>query len=179
MLGRHRRSSGCKVPTCSRTIGLFGSGAFGTLPASASIPTGPTGFAGSGATGAAGTTTSSLIQTGSQHVSYQYFTTGLGFTSYELDLFGRLRSLSRQAFETALGYDETRLGTQITLVSEVANAYLTVLADRELLKLTQETFDSTSKTLDLARQILAGGANTLLAVRQAETVVETARANLS
>ena len=161
------------------SIAVSGSGAFGTLPANTSIPTGPTGFVGSSATSGVGTTTSSLIQTGSQAVSYRYFTTGIGFTSYELDLFGRLRSLSRQAFETALGYDETRLSTQITLVSEVANAYLTVLADRELLKLTQETFDSTSRTLELTRRTLAGGTNTLLAVRQAETVVETARANLS
>jgi multidrug efflux system outer membrane protein len=159
-------------------IDLTGSGAFGTLPASTTIPTGPGGSVG-GATGASGSTISSTSTTGPQHTSYRYYTTGLGFTSYELDLFGHVRSLSAQAFEQALGYDETRISTQITLVSEVAIGYLTVLADRELLRLTRETVDSENRSLDLTRRTLSGGTNTLLAVRQAETAVDTARANLS
>jgi multidrug efflux system outer membrane protein len=166
-------------------IDLSGSGAFGALPASTSIPVGTAGGAGGAAAGTAASggvsaanTTAALEQTGSQHVNYRYFTGGLGFTSYELDVFGRIRSLSQQALEQALGYDETRISTQISLVAQVASTYLTVLADRELLRITQQTVDSTSRSLEITRQAAAGGTNTLLSVRQAETVVETARANL-
>jgi multidrug efflux system outer membrane protein len=60
----------------------------------------------------------------------------------------------------------------------VANAWLTVLADRELLRLTQETVDSDQRSLDLTQRTLNGGTNTLLAVRQAQTALQTARANL-
>jgi multidrug efflux system outer membrane protein len=159
-------------------INLTGAGEFGTLPASTAIPTGAGGIGGaSGGTGAS--TVATVEQTGPQHISYRYYTTGLGFTSYELDLFGRVRSLSEQAFEQALGYDETRLSTQITLVSEVANAWLTVLADRELLRLTQETVASEQRSLDLTQRTVSGGTNTLLAVRQAQTALQTARANLA
>jgi multidrug efflux system outer membrane protein len=157
-------------------INLTGGGEFGTLPASTAIPTGPSGVGGSG-TGAS--TVSAVEQTGPRHTSYRYYTTGLGFTSYELDLFGRVRSLSDQAFEQALGYDETRISTQITLVSEVANAWLTVLADRELLRLTQETVASEQRSLELTQRTVSGGTNTLLAVRQAQTALQTARANLA
>ena len=156
-------------------IDLTGSGAYGTLPAQTSIPTSSTGIGGAAGSGA----TSALIPTGPQHVPYRYFNAGVGFTNYELDLFGRVRSQSRQAFEQALGYDETRTSMQITLVSEVANAWLTVLADRELLRLTRETVASEQRSLDLTVRTLQGGTNTLLAVRQAQTALQTARANLS
>jgi multidrug efflux system outer membrane protein len=53
---------------------------------------------------------------------------GIGFTSYEVDLFGRVRSLSQQAFEQYLGYDETRRASQISLIAQVANAWLALLA---------------------------------------------------
>ncbi len=156
-------------------INLTGAGEFGTLPASTAIPTTASGISG---TGSGSSTVSTVEQTGPQHTSYRYYTAGLGFTSYELDLFGRVRSLSEQDFQQALGYDETRISTQITLVSEVANAWLTVLADRELLRLTQETVDSDQRSLDLTQRTLNGGTNTLLAVRQAQTALQTARANL-
>lgn len=107
------------------------------------------------------------------------FSAGVGFTAYELDLFGRLRSLSRTALEQYFGYAETQRSTVITLVSEVANAYLTVLADRELLRVTQDTLKSQQASYDLTRRSLEGGVGTALALRQAETAVDTARANLA
>ena len=48
----------------------------------------------------------------------------VGFTSYELDLFGRIRSLKHQALEEYLSTDATRRSAQITLIAEVASAYL-------------------------------------------------------
>ncbi len=102
-----------------------------------------------------------------------------GFTSYELDLFGRVRSLSTQAFEQYLGYDETRRSTQISLVAQVANAYLALLADRELLGVTKETLDSQTNSYALTQAMFKQGTATQLALREAETSVDTARANLA
>lgn len=68
--------------------------------------------------------------------SYQV---GASLSTWELDLFGRIRSLSEQALQLYLAQDETRLATQLTLVAETANAYLTLRADQELLALTRQT----------------------------------------
>ena len=113
------------------------------------------------------------------HVAVRSFSAGLGFTGYELDLFGRVASETRQAFEHSLSVGETRTAAQISLVSEVASAYLTMLADRQLLAISQETAASTSDSLRLTSVLSKGGATTLLAVRQAETVVDTARAGIA
>ncbi len=102
-----------------------------------------------------------------------------GFTAYELDLFGRVRSLSEQAFEQYLGYAETRRSSQITLVAQVANAYLAVLSDRALLQITRDTLDSQTKSYDITRMAFTGGTTTELALKQALTAVETARVNLA
>ena len=55
---------------------------------------------------------------------------GAALSTWELDLFGRIRSLSDKALESYLALDETRTATQLSLVAEVANAYLTLRADR-------------------------------------------------
>ncbi len=121
--------------------------------------------------GAATTSIGSVVTRG--------FSAGVGFTAYELDLFGRLRSLSRQALEQYFGYAETQRSTVITLVSEVANAYFSVLADGELLRVTQDTLKSQQASYDITRRSLEGGVGTALSVRQAETAVDTARANIA
>lgn len=169
-------------------ISLSGIGDYGTLPASTTIPSSGFGGGGGGAasTAAAGGTSSgvaaaptSVSSTGAQHTSYRYYNVGLGFASYELDLFGRLRSLSAQAFEQYLAQVETARSTQISLVAEVASAYLTVLADQSLLKITQDTVASEQQAYDLTNTQFKGGYTTLLSVRQAETALDQAKANLS
>jgi outer membrane protein, multidrug efflux system len=150
----------------------------GSLPESATIPTGSTGV---GSVGTAGspTTNTSVISTGSQHVPFHFYNVGVGFTSYELDLFGRLRSLTSQAFEQYLGETETARSTQISLVAEVASGYLTLLADQDLLKVTRDTLKSETESYNLTSAMLKQGTTTLLSVRQAETAVDTAQANLA
>jgi len=112
-------------------------------------------------------------------VTSRTFSTGVGITAYELDLFGRLRSLSQSAFENYLSLEETRKAAQITLVASVADAYLTLLANRELLDLTRRTLESQETSLRLTRAAAAGGTATDLTLHQAQTAVETARANLA
>jgi outer membrane protein, multidrug efflux system len=107
------------------------------------------------------------------------YTVGVGFTSYELDVFGRIRSLTHQQLETYFGYEETRRSTQITLVAEVADAYLTLLADQELLRITQETLRSDTDSYTLTQRLSEAGQATDLDLRQAESAVDTARANLA
>jgi len=109
----------------------------------------------------------------------RYFSAGIGFTSYELDLFGRMRSLNREKLEQYFGYQQTQRSAVISLVAEVANAYLTVLADQALLKVTRDTVDSQTASYALTRQSYDREIATRLDLRQAETSVDTAQANLA
>ncbi|WP_426955467.1 efflux transporter outer membrane subunit [Muricoccus radiodurans] len=112
-------------------------------------------------------------------VTTRGFSLGAGFTAWEIDLFGRIRSLSEAARQAALSQDETRRATQISLVAQVADAYLTILANRELLTLTRRTLESQEASLRLTQATASGGTATALTLRQAQTAVETARANLA
>jgi multidrug efflux system outer membrane protein len=150
----------------------------GSLPGSATIPTGTTGI-GSAGTAGSPTTSSNVINTGAQHVQYHFYDIGVGFTSYELDVFGRLRSMTSQAFQQYISQGETARSSQISLVAEVASAYLSVLADRELLKVTQDTLTSEQASYDLTNAMFKQGSTTLLSLRQSETAVDTARSSLA
>jgi multidrug efflux system outer membrane protein len=109
----------------------------------------------------------------------RYYDVGLGFTNYELDLFGRIRSLSHVALQQYLSDIDTRRSVQLSLVAEVADAYLTVLTDQTLLDITRDTLKSQSESYALTQRLFSGGTSTELALRQAETTVDTARANLA
>jgi multidrug efflux system outer membrane protein len=109
----------------------------------------------------------------------RFFQVGVGFTSYELDLFGKIRSLNHAALEQYFENAETRRSSQLTLVAEVASAYLAILADETILKVTRETLDSQTASYELTRKSLDAGTSTALALRQAATTVDTARANLA
>jgi multidrug efflux system outer membrane protein len=109
----------------------------------------------------------------------RFFEVGVGFTSYELDLFGKIRSLNHAALELYFENEETRRSSQLTLVAEVASAYLAILADETILKVTRETLDSQTASYDLTKKSLDAGTTTALALRQAATTVDTARANLA
>ncbi|MDB5974616.1 MAG: multidrug transporter, partial [Nevskia sp.] len=107
------------------------------------------------------------------------YNVGIGFTNYELDFFGRIRSLNHAALQQYFSTQETQRSAQLTLVAEVAEAYLVVLADETLYKLTSDTLKSQSDSYDLTKKLFDGGATTQLALRQAESTVDTAKANLA
>jgi len=129
--------------------------------------------------GLGGSGGSTLVPTGATSSTFRYFNAGIGFTSYELDLFGRERSLTTEAFEQYLSQYESRRSTQISLVGEVAADYFAVLADRALLRLTHETLRNETESYDLAKAMYDRDTTTLLALRQAESAVDAARASLS
>jgi multidrug efflux system outer membrane protein len=112
-------------------------------------------------------------------ITVRTYNVGVGFTNYELDLFGRIRSLSHAALQQYFSSGETRRSVQLTLVAEVATAYLTVLADQTLLDITRDTLKSQEASYALTQRLFSGGTTTELALRQAETTVDTARANLA
>ncbi|ROM79842.1 AdeC/AdeK/OprM family multidrug efflux complex outer membrane factor [Pseudomonas sp. WP18] len=117
-------------------------------------------------------------QTGEASISSSYSAT-LGVSAYELDLFGRVRSLSEQALQSYFATEEARRSTQISLVANVANAYLTWQADKELLKLTQETLGAYEQSFKLTSRSAEVGVASALDLSQARTAVENARVQLA
>lgn len=117
-----------------------------------------------------------LTRSGESDVSHVYSAT-VGFAAYELDFFGRVRSLKAEALEAYLGTEEARRSAQISLVAEVANAWLTLAADRERLALARSTFETRQKSHDLTRRSFDAGAVSALDLHQAQTLMESARAD--
>jgi multidrug efflux system outer membrane protein len=107
------------------------------------------------------------------------YTAGVSVTAYELDFFGRVRSLGQAALAQYLGTEEARKSVQITLVSSVANTYLNLLADDELLAVTRRTLLSREESLKLTKLKFDAGAASELDYRQAESLLEGARATLA
>ncbi len=115
------------------------------------------------------------LSDGTTAVSSQY-SVGLGVSSYELDLFGRLRNLKDAALEDYLALEQTRRSTQISLVAEVASAWMTLAADQQLLKLVRDTHASQQKTYELVQRSHGLGGESGLSLAQARSTVESARA---
>ena len=100
------------------------------------------------------------ILSGSGHpATEELYNVNLGISSWELDIFGRIRSLKDAALQEYLATEQARRSTQISLVAEVANTYLTLAADRELLKLAQETLGAQEATYNLIRRRYEVGAS--------------------
>lgn len=119
-----------------------------------------------------------LISPGESETVEQY-NMGLGMAAWEIDFFGRIRSLEDQALEEYLATDAARQSIKITLVSQVAKAYLTLATDRENLNLARSTLDSQQKARDLIKRQYDVGIATELDLRQAEIPVETARRDVA
>jgi len=99
----------------------------------------------------------------------------LGSISWEIDFFGRIRSLKDRALEEYLATDQARRGAQILLVSAVANTYLTFAADRENLKLALSTLESQQTTYKLIQKRYDVGLASELDLRRVQSQVEVAR----
>ena len=117
---------------------------------------------------------SSMTGTGQDKISREY-DANLGVTAYELDFFGRVRSLSEAALQTYLATEEARRAQQISLVAEVATDYLTLAADLQRLKLAGETLASQQKSYDLVKRRFDAGTTSGLSLYEAQSAVEAAR----
>jgi multidrug efflux system outer membrane protein len=122
-------------------------------------------------------TPASLSPTGRAAVAHDY-SVGLQ-ASWEIDFFGRIRSLNDQALQQYLATAQARKAAQILLVSEIADQYLTMIAFDEFLAVTQRTLETAQASYKLALLQFQTGTGTELSVAQAQTVVEQANANYS
>ncbi len=119
---------------------------------------------------------SDLSPSGVAGISSQY-DVGLS-TAYELDFFGRVRNLNRQALESYLATEEAQRSAHISLVASVADAYLLLQADQTLLGLTRDTLKTYEQTLSLVQSSFDAGIASAMEVRQSRTAVDEARAQL-
>ena len=126
--------------------------------------------------GASETAQRTTSATTGRNATFHDYSVGLSL-SWELDFFGRLQSLNDQALQQYFATAQARKATQILLVAQVADQYLTILADDDLLAVTQRTLETAQASYDLTLKQLQAGIGNELSLRQAETVVEQAKAN--
>lgn len=120
----------------------------------------------------------SVSGTGVKGVTRQY-SASLGFSAFELDLFGRIRSLTEQALENYYSVEEEARSAQLSLIAETAAMYLQLVADREVYDLTQATADNRRKTFELIQQKFEVGVASDLDVSQAQTILDEAMVSLA
>ena len=106
-------------------------------------------------------------------------TVGLGTVAWELDFFGRIRSLKSAALEQYLSSEQARSAAQISLVAAVANTYLALAGDRENLRLSQVTRDAQQASYELIRQSRDAGIASDLDLSLAKSQVEVAQVEIA
>ena len=129
--------------------------------------------------GADGSWTKQRAFSGGQYGTGEMYAVGLGVTAYELDLFGRVRSLKEDALEQYLAQTEVHRAAVISLVAETARAYLSLLADRELLAISEGTFANEQESYGLVQQRFDGGIANSLELAQSRTMLERVRGSLA
>ncbi|NTS64244.1 efflux transporter outer membrane subunit [Sphingomonas sp. HHU CXW] len=154
--------------------GGVGNGGVGNGGTGAGVGNGGTGGANNGGAGSGGTGGTTNFSS-----NRSTFSTQLGVTAFEIDLFGRVRSLTNAALNRYFGQEAAARATRLTLVADIANAWVTYGSDASLLKIAEDTAASARRSVQLTRARLAGGVSPRSDVRQAEQVLETALADLA
>ncbi len=119
----------------------------------------------------------SFASNGQASTSTQYRVNG--FTAWEVDLFGRLRNLKEQALDQYLAAQQVAVGTRISLIASTASTWLELAADEENRALAASTLQAQQQSLALIQGSRAAGIASDLDVRQAQTQVEAARADMA
>ena len=109
----------------------------------------------------------------------ELYTLNIGITSWEIDFFGRIRSLKDAALENYLATDEARRSTQILLISATAGAYLNLAADRENLNLAKTTLQTQQNIYRIIDRRYQVGLATEVDLKRAQTQVDTARGDIA
>ena len=121
--------------------------------------------------------TSAAVSATGQGAEFGQFSANAALTSFELDLFGRLRSQSEAAFERYIASDEGRRSARIALIGSVVDAYLAERLAQEQLALTERTLSAWEQSLDITRKLRNGGQSSGLELAQAEGQVRQAEAD--
>lgn len=122
------------------------------------------GAMGGGAGGGAGAVSSDI----------EIYQATAGISAFELDLFGRIRNLTRAAQEQFFASEEAQRSARISLIAEIATAWLTMASDTEQLRLSRQTLKTFEDTLRLTREQFRIGVGSELEVRQADTNYQSA-----
>ncbi len=107
------------------------------------------------------------------------YSASVGVSAWEIDLFGRVRNLTKAAQEQFFAVEENRNATRVALVAEVATAWLTMAADQDRLQVSRKTEAAFGQTMDLTQARFAAGVASDLEVRQARTSYDRARSDIA
>lgn len=158
---RYRIQRADQVPS----TGLSGSATYTNNPAAAGGAVG----GGAGAGGGQGVTSSDL----------EFYSVNAGFSAFELDLFGRVRNLSRAAQQQYFATEEARRAVRISLIAEIATAWLTLASNLDQLRLSRDTLRAFEQTRTLTRAQFRVGIASELEARQADTNYQAARNDIA
>ncbi|WP_309659098.1 MULTISPECIES: efflux transporter outer membrane subunit [unclassified Sphingomonas] len=165
------------VPSTSLSgTGTYTNNIFGAAGAASGGGTGTGTGTGGGNSGGG---TGGGVTTGGGSTNIEAYSVTAGFSQFELDLFGRIRNLTRAAQEQVLASEEAQRSTRISLIAEIASAWLTMASDQEQLRLSQSTLGTFKQTLDLTTAQFRVGVGSELEVRQAETNYQSARNDIA
>jgi multidrug efflux system outer membrane protein len=107
--------------------------------------------------------------------NFKTYTLEAGFSAFEIDLFGRLKNLSKAALEQYFATEEAQRATRITLIAAIADAWLNMAADQDQLEISKQTMESDRQTLELTQAQFRIGTASELEARQADAQYQSAR----
>ena len=129
--------------------------------------------------GISGTRSRALTGEGNQTALTNTYSAEGSVSSFELDLFGKNQSLSRQQYETYLGTLEGARSTRLTVLYNTVDYWLQLAADRSNLAIAKETAESARQSLDVTRKRLHNGVDSMVDVASAETTYQSAQADVA
>jgi outer membrane protein, multidrug efflux system len=127
--------------------------------------------------GAAGGATGGVI--GATSTNLEIYSIDAGFSAFELDLFGRVRNLSEASLQRYFATEEAQRASRISLIAEIASAWLTVASDQDLLRLSRETLHAFEQTRTLTQAQFRVGIASELEARQSDTNYQAARNDIA
>jgi multidrug efflux system outer membrane protein len=134
---------------------------------------------GTGTSNGAGTGTTTTTNNSSNRTLSAYYSADVGASAFEIDLFGRVRSLSNAALNSFFATEAAARATRLTLVGDVASAWFTYANDRSLVRISEQTVAAARQSERLTKLRLDGGVAPRTDLRQAQTVRATAEADLA
>ncbi|MCX8023505.1 MAG: efflux transporter outer membrane subunit [Syntrophorhabdaceae bacterium] len=112
-------------------------------------------------------------------MDYRQYGINIGITSWEIDFFGRLRSLKDRMLEQYLASEEVKRGAKVSLIGEIASVYLTLAADKENLKLAKATLESQKETYDLIKKRYEVGLSSEMDLLQAQSRMDAIKTEVA
>ena len=125
------------------------------------------------------TSARAIVGPGNNTLTSTVYSGQVGLAQWEIDVFGRLRSLSDAKLQAYLSTVEAARAARISLIAETASAYLTLAADRSRIAIAQGTMAAAQQTMDLTEKLVTGGTSNRGDYFQAATVFQQARADVA